>query len=204
MKIKSIHNRRSSEGSALYILIMPIIMVLLMPSLAYVAMIPAKKLTESRSNQVTSYESKVQAYMLEGNYINAVSLPSQDDIEDLISGFSLTDSDQCFVSDFDDSDDQLSGKIVCQKNDQSNSSDFLITLLSDGDDLPDDDDDPSFPYDGEYWKKNGMKSSQDPCDTGTNFSSNGRYSRDHIEQYFDADPEFSNGGISKWCYKLDS
>jgi len=204
MRIKNTKKNGNSEGYIILVLSIPVIMALLLPALTYVAMIPSKKLANSRDNQVTSYDSRVQAYMLEGNYINAANLPNQDDVEGIISGFAPTGSDECLVSNFDDSDDRLSGQIVCNKNGQSNSSDFLITILGDGDGGEDDDDDSSFPYDGEYWKKNGMKASTDPCDTGTNFSSNGRYSPDHIEQYFDADPDFSNGGVSKWCYKLDS
>lgn len=132
MKFKNIKKRSSSEGFTVYILFLPVIMALLMPALIYVAMIPSKKIAKSEDNQVTGYDSKVQAYNLEGSYVDAVNLPDQDDVEGMISGFALTGSDECFVSNFDESDDRLSGQIVCQKNDQSNSSDFLITLLGDG------------------------------------------------------------------------
>ena len=131
MRIKNTKKSGNSEGYIVLVLSIPVIMALLLPALTYVAMIPSKKLANSRDNQVTSYDSRVQAYMLEGNYINAANLPNQDDVESLISGFPLTGSDECFVSHFDDAGDQLSGQIVCQKNDQSNSSDFLITLLGD-------------------------------------------------------------------------
>ncbi len=236
MKIKNTQIDSKTGGSVLYVVIIPALMAMLLPGLVFVSMIPARTQAKSRDRQVTSYDSQVQAYMLEDNYINALSLPDQDELENIVSQFALT-SDECVVSGVVVSDDQVSGQIVCQKNDQSNSSDFLIALLEDGDSSDDDDDDDDsgsddddsdsddddsdsddddsdsddddnddsgFPYNGEDWKKNGKKASKDPCDTSTTFSSSGRYSPDHVEQYFDSDPDFSNGGSSKWCYKLDS
>lgn len=215
MKIKKfhIHENDKSEGMALIgVIIVPALMLLALPLVVQVSLIPAQTQAKNRDNQVSQFDSQIHVLKLQDAYRSATSLPSESQLEANFLNLESSGSDACIMTDFNSTTTNLSAVITCEKGAQSNSANLLISLNSEGTGDSGDSGDSgetnnsnSLPFDGEEWERKHKATSKKPCDTDLEFDEDGKYSPDHIQTYFDANPVWTGKKFaSNRCYQFDS